>query len=624
MPDDGNPTRPYAPAPQDLPTAPQIEREHASEPTLGATEVTIVPSPEAVLSLPPAGYKLGRLIGRGGMGEVIAAHDERIGRGVAIKRMRNPKPNSEALARFLREARIQARLDHPAIVPVHDLGVDETGRPYFTMKRCAGITLQRLIADGGAFHRLLRAFVDVCLAIDFAHSRGVVHRDLKPANIMLGDYGEVYVLDWGVARVLSEQPDSSEPSMQRHDETPDPDDSTKSGALLGTPGYIPPEQIEGAMAAPPADVYALGCILFEILACEPLHPRGQPAIGRTLSAPQDSPARRRPDRNLPPELDAACFAALADAPKQRPTARELADRVQAYLDGDRDIERRRTLAAQQVDEARSALASDDPENRVIALRKAGRAVALDPESLPAAQLVSSLLLEPPKDDRRNRWPRELTASFEEHERRINRDRSRKAIYAYLAIIAIFPIVLFLDVKNWPALAAFYGCVGLGIMASMNHLRTGVPSMPVVLVVNLALAVLFSRVAGPFVLTPLVICASLAGITSIAWLGEHKWVAVGWAVCASMLPVVLEWIDVLPNTWGISNGAMMIQSDVFTTSGLREEVLLTFVNTLFTVTVAMLALAISYRRRVSQNTLFVHAWHLRQLVPNTQPLPTRSS
>jgi serine/threonine-protein kinase len=182
----------------------------------------------ASLILPAAGYKLGHTIGRGGMGEVLAAHDTRIGRDVAIKRMRNHTPNKEAVSRFLREARIQARLDHPAIVPVHELGVDDNNRPFFTMKRCAGKTLARMIADGDSFHRLLRAFVDVCLAIDFAHARGVVHRDLKPANIICGDYGEVYVLDWGVARVLADGPDTDAgSSIQPESEKPDPEDSTK-------------------------------------------------------------------------------------------------------------------------------------------------------------------------------------------------------------------------------------------------------------------------------------------------------------------------------------------------------------------------------------------------------------
>ena len=153
--------------------------------------------------LPPPGYVLGETIGRGGMGAVIAAQDLRIGREVAVKRMATMTPDGEQVARFLREARIQARLEHPAIVPVHELSVDELGRPFFTMKRIAGQTLGERLADRVPQNRLLRVFVDVCRAIEFAHARGVVHRDLKPSNIMLGDYGETYVIDWGIARVLA-------------------------------------------------------------------------------------------------------------------------------------------------------------------------------------------------------------------------------------------------------------------------------------------------------------------------------------------------------------------------------------------------------------------------------------
>src|SRR5689334_19756271 len=153
----------------------------------------------------PLGYKVGELIGRGGMGEVVLADDLQLERKVAIKRMRGEQPTTEAIVRFLREAKIQARLDHPAIVPVHALGHDSAGRPYFTMKRLAGTTLADTIERATASQQtLLRAFVDVCLAIDFAHARSVIHRDLKPSNIMLGDYGEVYVLDWGVARIAGD------------------------------------------------------------------------------------------------------------------------------------------------------------------------------------------------------------------------------------------------------------------------------------------------------------------------------------------------------------------------------------------------------------------------------------
>src|SRR6185503_19594164 len=195
---------------------------------------------------------MGEVIGRGGIGEIVLAHDLRIGRDVAIKRLREPHPSEGAAARFLREARIQARLEHPAIPPVHELGADDRGRPYFTMKRLAGVTLADMLEQPEPNRqRLLRAFADVCRAIEFAHSRGVVHRDLKPSNVMLGDFADVYVLDWGLARVVGEAVAEVVTGDIAGVEL-------EPGQLLGTPGYMAPEQLEqAAEAGRPADVYAL-------------------------------------------------------------------------------------------------------------------------------------------------------------------------------------------------------------------------------------------------------------------------------------------------------------------------------------------------------------------------------
>ncbi len=578
------------------------------------SEVLIPGAPAGAVALPPLGYQLGGAIGRGGMGEVLAAFDQRIGREVAIKRMRSPNPSEEATTRFLREARVQARLDHPAIVPVHELGTDEAGRPYFTMKRLAGRTLGERIAEGAPQRQLLRAFVDVCLAVEFAHAKGVVHRDLKPANIMLGDYGEVYVLDWGIARVLAE-PVGGTPAVggvpAAIESIDSLDEGTKTGTLLGTPGYIAPEQLRGDAVAAPADVYALGAILFELLAGEPLHPRShQKAIASTLASPQELPSRRRPERGIPPELDEACFEALAEDPAERPTAHQLAHRVQAYLDGDRDIERRRTLAMQQLRSAREVLASDDPDRRSTALRRAGRALALDPESEGAAELVSSLLLEPPD----LAAAPALAASLEEHERQMARDRSRKAILAYLSTFALLPVVFLLDVKNWAAIGACYAALTVGLVASWVHTRTGRPSVPVVLGVTFALAILFTRIASPFVLTPLLICCALGAITSIPAIAERAWLVVGWTFAAVMTPFVCEWLGVLPTTWRITSRSMEIGGDLFYARGRDEEIALILAHVLFTLVAGWLALAISRSRHSAQRQLYVQAWHLGQLVP----------
>jgi serine/threonine-protein kinase len=168
--------------------------------------------PLALGASDPRRYELRDRLGEGGMGTVDLCRDRVIGRDVALKRLHvqgSGAAPSAATARFLREARVQGQLEHPAIVPVHDLGVTPDGRPYFTMKRVRGDTLDELLARLAAGdpdtarrfgqRRLLAAFSTVCLAVDFAHSRGVLHRDLKPANVMLGEFGEVNVLDWGLA-----------------------------------------------------------------------------------------------------------------------------------------------------------------------------------------------------------------------------------------------------------------------------------------------------------------------------------------------------------------------------------------------------------------------------------------
>src|SRR6185312_15534233 len=133
-------------------------------------------------------YRVQRRIGKGGMGEVMLARDEQVGREVAIKRMRAANPSQRAIARFLREASVQGRLEHPAIVPVHEIGRDDENLPFFVMKKVAGTALASLVSyrDEATQQRMLRAFVDVCLAMEFAQLRGIVHRDLKPDNIMLG------------------------------------------------------------------------------------------------------------------------------------------------------------------------------------------------------------------------------------------------------------------------------------------------------------------------------------------------------------------------------------------------------------------------------------------------------
>lgn len=337
-------------------------------------------------------------LGRGGMGEVRLTRDLRLDRDVACKRMRGALTHPDYARRFLREVRVQGQLEHPAVVPVYELGVTPEGDPYFTMKRVRGQTLQQvllLLAEGDPVtcerfsrYRLLAAFNTVCLAIDSAHSRGVLHRDLKPGNIMLGDFGEVHVLDWGLARVRGQRDESSGPPIRGALGG----DHTALGSAMGTPGYMSPEQAQGQLDTldERTDVFALGVILRQVLFLEP----GPNAPTRPASAPRAG-STKVADHDVAPELDAVWRQACAARPEDRfSSARALGEAVERFLEGERDGERRRALAQVQLRLAAQAQ-TDTHSGRGQALQALGRALALDPTNSSALQGLSTLLAEPP-------------------------------------------------------------------------------------------------------------------------------------------------------------------------------------------------------------------------------------
>ena len=248
-------------------------------------------------------YEIVSRIGQGGMGSVYLARDRELKRDVAVKVMRSPVPAAEAEARMRREAQVIARLEHPGIVPVHDIGKLEDGRVFYVMKWVRGVNLEDF-CKGRSLGELLRVFLKVCEAVAFAHDNGVIHRDLKPGNIMVGVFGEVLVLDWGVAKVL-QHPESSGGSGF----VPSADLVTQDGAVVGTPGFMAPEQASGQLhlVNQRSDVYALGAILRAML--------GGVTIPRPLAA-----IRER---------------ALDPAPEGRyPTVSELSADILHFVDGE--------------------------------------------------------------------------------------------------------------------------------------------------------------------------------------------------------------------------------------------------------------------------------------------------
>ncbi len=324
------------PTPQPSPSPPSPGPD-----TVGATDPTDLPAPGAaglhgpagdITPEPPGRYVLLSELGRGGQSIVRVARDLHLRREVAFKQLVSPLGGAE---RFIREARLTARLDHPGIVAVHELGHRADGALYATQKLIRGETLaQRLDACETLDARLLllKHFVDICYAVGYAHQRDVIHRDLKPENIMLGAFGETVVLDWGIARLGAVEAPSTAGAAHAEPE------HTGHGAILGTPGYMAPEQARGDTAAvgPHSDVWSLGAILYEILTGARAIDQPTPQLRLQFTASQPVPpvAERQPE--IPAELAAICERCLHREPDRRfVDAAALAAEVERFRAGHR-------------------------------------------------------------------------------------------------------------------------------------------------------------------------------------------------------------------------------------------------------------------------------------------------
>ena len=274
-------------------------------------------------------YRIREEVGSGGMKSVLRTLECATHRHVAMAVLRDPLASRRNVARFVREARITAALEHPNIVPVHDFGLDDAGKPYFTMRLLGGETLrfilQRINAGYGDYRSryplsgLLQIFRGVCNAVSFAHSRGVVHLDLKPANIQVGDFGEVLVLDWGLAEVLDKDPALYPNRLVLEDDLL----KIHIEGVSGTPAFMSPEQARGNDGAldERTDIFALGAILSAILDCR------KPTDATDPKARHDNP-------KPPAALEAVAAKAMAKEPSKRyQTVEELAKDVRAYVDG---------------------------------------------------------------------------------------------------------------------------------------------------------------------------------------------------------------------------------------------------------------------------------------------------
>ena len=505
-----------------------------------------------------ARYRTGELVASGGMGEVRTAIDVQLDRDVVMKTIRRGHATDENLQRrFLREARVQGALQHPGVAPVYDLGTTPDGGLYFTMRRVHGVTLGEAIVRGRAGDaaararfsrtRLLSALGTVCQTIAYAHDRGWVHRDLKPANVMLGDFGEVVVLDWGTAMPLGDVPGAR---------------VTRAGAVVGTPQYMAPEQALGDTIDERTDVFALGLLLFEILSGRPLRVADP---DRALLAATQVACVREPlaAADAPFELVDLCARATTLAVEPRiPTVRAFHAELERSLFGERDEEHRRTAASRHADAAGRILGAMPADtaaaetSRARALGELGRALALDPGNERARAAITGLL-----DDGNDELPAEAEGELRRVAEKVFVRSAKIVAINHLIWLAMLPISLLLGLRQPAWLFAM--AVPLAAIVAANvwvaHTRRAPRPMVIALVaLHLASVAALSGFVGPLILGP----AFLVSITSAMLVnlrpdrGLRAGILIG-ALAAVAVPLFLSNVGVLPPSYAFENGRMIV-------------------------------------------------------------------
>ncbi|HEY1691687.1 MAG TPA: protein kinase [Polyangiaceae bacterium] len=602
--------------------------------TVAATPVVITP-----LATPPAGsaadesaataggsrYVVLERLGEGGMGEVRLCHDELLGRDVARKQMRRAIAcHPDLQARFLREARVQARLEHPSIVPVYDLDV-ESGAPFFTMKRVRGSTLGEILArlaaresdavESYSRHRLLAAFASVCLTVELAHESRVVHRDLKPDNVMLGSYGELYVLDWGIAKI------ADEPARAPRHDAEQGAVRTRTDSFLGTPGYMAPEQLEEPSGVDArADVYALGAILFEIVTLQPLHAIADAAqmMAATLRGVEARPSVRVPGCNTAPELDAICAKATARRREDRyPSVRALHDALEHYRRRDRDLEQRRARAVEHARRAEAAAAEatsevlPDAPRRVLALREASRALALDPSHAGAFEVIGKLLASPPRV-----LPPEVDRELGDATAALYRTATRGGAFLLLTWFAYVPFALAIGIRNVPLYVGVSALFALAALASWResrkHRPAGSSPLWVLFVVGAPIALL-ATVWSPLVFVAPMTIPFAAGM--ILFARTRTWPVRQTALACAIVvaPIVLALTGLVPPFFAFEGGRIVLLPVMLALPATLTALASAFILVLVVISIFWWSVRLRRALSAAERQLHLYTWHLRQLL-----------
>ncbi len=562
------------------------------------------------------------VLGEGGMGLIGLCKDVRIGREVAMKMLRKEAAKSdEARMRFEREARVQGQLEHPSIVPIYDLGVRPEGTPFFTMKRLHGETLSEIMdalqkgsqSAAAAYSRrkLLTAFSSVCLAVAFANARGVLHRDLKPSNVMLGSYGEVYLLDWGLAKLTGAADDDGRvvPQSAQH--------QTQVGEVMGTPGYMSPEQLRGEIDQLDGrtDVYSLGVLLFELLTLEPLHERkGLDTIYNSTLGKRDARITERAfAKGLPPELVAIVVKATALETRDRyATARDLHDAIERFLDGHRDSKQREEMAAQHAATALEAsqLAATVPHMRELAMREVSAALALDPSHAGAVETLMRLMLDAPVE-----IGDEARQEFKQSRRNTERESRRGTLVSYLLWMCFVPIVLSLGVRDRLAAALTGGSVILAALLSWLSSRRilGGPTRFIVYCLGTLAIASTCTLMGWAIVVP-----GLAAVHTVGFIvyGEKRLqpAALVLGALSVVLPFVLQEAGVLPRAYVFQGDKMTVLPLMTSLPALRTQLYLVLASLAAIVVPAVVISRLRETLEAAEERAFMHAWTLQHLLP----------
>ncbi|MEZ4225271.1 MAG: protein kinase [Polyangiaceae bacterium] len=570
----------------------------------------------------PTRYDDERFVASGGMGDVWLYRDQTLGRDVAVKEL---KPNHAAVERrrlrFVREARLQAALQHPGIVPIYDFVECDAGGAYFTMQHVQGDTLSEELArqqdkiSTRSRRQLLEALSRVCLTLQYAHERGVVHRDVKPENIMLGKYGEVYVLDWGVAKIL--EPAEDRPSAVRVAK----DKASHLDRVVGTLEYMAPEQFFGGRAVgPTADVFSLGVLLFEILTAQHFREGDEEALFPLAAKGNDMEQRlRKAEVELPPALTALCIQAAHPSPDVRPTAAEFHARLRDYLDGVEESERMRAVAHAHVQSAQLRLnrLSDHPAPRAdlqsAAIADLGRAVALDPSREDAAQILRELV-----DGDAQEPPPEARSTLARQRQAAQRESARASAFSYAAWIALLPLAWWMGVRS----AAAVGVLMLGPMLlvlvnvwALRGRRFSKPTALTTLALSFFSVAALSVFAGPYLLVP-----SLAVATAVTYLvafrGDRT-ITLAAQILAPLsvaIPVALAKLGILPQSTVFQEGQARILPFAVDFSVPTTEVLFFVVGTLLVVTANYIVSQVVRSLERSEERAVTQTFWLKRLLP----------